>query len=310
MDLMAREAAAGDQAGSGRAQGASRHTLLCPGGVSAAQLLPLLRLACMGATAEVRSAASQLAARRLRDATGAPLAASAAVAGAHGHAAAAGAHGHGTAAASAATGASAAAAAASTEMAAAAAAAECLDEAQLWLWMLPTIPIHGSVTGGALAGRTGESSVNRNDAATTQLSASPAAAARSEAVASFLCNAVVQLTRRPHEVYELVQELLAPQQAAGDQASGSLKAPTRTATGATGEDAGPRLALEGEGCERVSLLAVACVRGCLKALPSQKMAAADKQAICSYVAGAGLGELSVLSMSVPENQVCVPLKVL
>ena len=272
MDLMTREAAGSDQASSGRAQGTSRHTLLCPGGVSAAQLLPLLRLACMGATAEVRSKASQLAARRLRDATGAPLAASAAVAGTYGRGAAA---------------------AASTEMmaVAAAAAAECLDEAQLWLWMLPTTPIHGSLARAAIAGRMSEPGGNRNVTATTQPSASPAAAARSEAVALFLCNAVVQLTRRPHEVYELVQELLSPQKVAGE-------APTRAAQGATREDAGTRLASGSESCESVSLLAVACVRGCLKALPSQKMAAADKQAICSYVAGAELGEPRV---RVPEN---------
>ena len=178
-------------------------------GVSSASLLPLLRLACLGSSKEVRIAAGQLATSKLREALGSytrPLG------GIPQH----------------------------PESSIPPPVA--LDEALLWMWMLPSGHLH-------------EPRDNSSSDVTTKAS-NPPSASCCEAVTSFLTQVVVQLTRRPHEVYELVLDLMAK--------------------GGVDESGGEKM---------VSLLAAAALRSCLKALSSSKMLATDKTAICTYVAG-------------------------
>ena len=87
---------------------------------------------------------------------------------------------------------------------------------------------------------------------------SPAA----EAVCGFLSEAVQLLLRRPHELHETQQELLA---AAGLDTAGS----------GSGAPSPPQF----------SLLALCALRQLLRVLPSIKMASGDKAGIAAYVAG-------------------------
>ena len=225
MDLMDSVASASSSSSSG----GTSHVPPTPSlaGVSAASLQPLLRLTCMGGSSEVLEAAARLAATKLRAATtgcsSGPLDGSG-----------------GTPPGM-------------------ASEPSSPDEALVWIWMLPVTPLH---TDAAPAAPTEAASVSPAAGSTVPSSPSSSSpASPCEAVVSFFTNSVVQLTRRPHEMYELVQELLGK--------AGRVEA-------AAGQC----------GASSVSLLAVASLRSCLKAAASSRMAAADKAAICSYMAGA------------------------
>ena len=88
-----------------------------------------------------------------------------------------------------------------------------------------------------------------------------------DAVATFLAEAVAQATRRPHELWELTQRLLA--------------SPTdATETSEASEGLGSQLGF--------SELTVSCLRNVLRVVASPRMPSDARAAIASYAAGVPL----------------------
>ena len=114
-----------------------------------------------------------------------------------------------------------------------------LNEAIIWLWMLPPAPF--------------SSETHSISEVTPNLAAAPPP--WTEAVVNFLANTTVQMTRRPHEVFELVQSLM------------PLEPPAA------------------HGQVSISLLAISALRSCLKVLSSPRVSPAEKAAISTYLAG-------------------------
>lgn len=103
----------------------------------------------------------------------------------------------------------------------------------------------------------------------------------SEALASFLSEAVQLLLRRPQELYEQQQQLLAA--AAG---------------GASGDGSAEDLQDQEQAQPQFSLLAPCALRQLLRMLPSSKIPSADKAAVVAYVATV-LGQLAQQQLGAP-----------
>jgi hypothetical protein len=105
----------------------------------------------------------------------------------------------------------------------------------------------------------------------------------SEALASFLSEAVQLLLRRPHELYEQQQQLLAA--AAGGEAGDGI------AEGLQEQE-------QEQAQPQFSLLAPCALRQLLRMLPSSKIPSADKAAVVAYVATV-LGQLAQQQLGAP-----------